>query len=38
MQAIANAATDIVTVVPEPATGILLLAGCAFLSASRRVT
>lgn len=38
MQAIANAATDIVTVVPEPATGILLLAGCAFLAASRRAS
>lgn len=38
MQVIANAATDIVTIVPEPATGILLLAGCVFLSASRRAT
>lgn len=38
MQVVANAATDVVTIVPEPATGILLLAGCVFLSASRRAT
>ena len=38
MQVIANAATDVVTIVPEPATGILLLAGCVFLSASRRAS
>jgi hypothetical protein len=38
MHVIANAATDVVTVVPEPATGILLLAGCVFLSASRRAS
>lgn len=38
LYAIANASTDIVTVVPEPATAILLLAGCAFLAASRRAT
>lgn len=35
MQVVANASTD---TVPEPATGILLLAGCAFLAASRRAT
>jgi hypothetical protein len=38
MQVIANASTYIVTVVPEPATALLLLAGFAFLSASRRAT
>jgi hypothetical protein len=38
LYAIANASTDIVTIVPEPATGVLLLAGCAFLAASRRAS
>lgn len=38
MQVVANASTDIVTVVPEPATGFLVLAGCALLSAARRAS